>query len=46
MLAADLCYGCQMSEYSDYDDPAWVAKYIEMHRYQPKGSSTEKTSSF
>ena len=31
-IADDLCYGCQMSEYSSYWDPAWVTKYIEMHR--------------
>ena len=32
-MADDLCHGCRMSEYSSYRDPAWVRKYIEMHRY-------------
>ena len=28
-LADDLCHGCQMSEYSSYEDPAWTGKYID-----------------
>ena len=36
-VADDLCHGCQMSEYSHYQDPAWIAKYMHMHRYhEPK----------
>ncbi len=31
-IADDLCHGCQMSEYSHYDDPEWVSKYMHMHR--------------
>lgn len=31
-VADDLCHGCQMSEYSHYDDPEWAAKYMYMHR--------------
>lgn len=31
-IADDLCYGCQMSEYSPYEDPEWESKYIYMHR--------------
>ena len=31
-IADDLCYGCRMSEYSDYRDEAWETKYIKMHR--------------
>ena len=31
-IADDLCHGCQMSEYSHYDDPEWVSKYMYMHR--------------
>ena len=31
-IADDLCHGCQMDEYSSYVDPAWVSKYIHMHR--------------
>ena len=30
-MADDLWAGCRMSEFSDYDDPAWTRKYIEMH---------------
>ena len=29
-MANDLCSGCQMSEYGDYDDPDWVRKYIKL----------------
>ena len=32
-MADDLCQGCLMSEYGDYEDPAWESKYIKMHRY-------------
>ena len=36
-IADDLCHGCQMSEYSHYQDPAWITKYMHMHRYhEPK----------
>ncbi len=31
-IADDLCHGCQMNEYSHYDDPEWRAKYMYMHR--------------
>lgn len=31
-IADDLCYGCRMSEYSDYEDPNWKEKYIYAHR--------------
>ena len=27
-MADDLCYGCLMSEYSSYKDPAWENKYL------------------
>ena len=30
-MADDICHGCQMSEYSDYNDPDWYRKYIGMH---------------
>ncbi len=36
-IADDLCHGCQMSEYGYYTDPAWVAKYVHMHRYNAHG---------
>ena len=32
-MADDLCHGCLMSEYSHYEDPAWISKYMQMHRY-------------
>ena len=32
-VADDLCHGCLMSEYGHYEDPAWVSKYMNMHRY-------------
>ena len=30
-MADDLCYGCLMDEYSNYRDPDWVRKYMDMH---------------
>lgn len=27
-MADDLCYGCMMSEYGDYEDPVWEARYV------------------
>ena len=27
-MADDVCHGCQMSEYSQYEDPHWTRKYI------------------
>lgn len=35
-MADDLCHGCQMSEYSHYEDPAWISKYMHMHQYSKK----------
>lgn len=29
-MADDLCHGCQMNEYSHYEDPDWTRKYIDM----------------
>jgi ADP-ribosylglycohydrolase len=31
-IADDLCHGCQMSEYSHYEDPEWISKYMRMRR--------------
>ncbi len=31
-LADDLCHGCQISEYGNYKDPEWEAKYLHMRR--------------
>ena len=33
-MADDLCYGCLMDEFSNYRDPAWISKYIDMHQYK------------
>lgn len=30
-MAEDLCYGCQMEEYSSYHDEDWARKYMFMH---------------
>ncbi len=27
-IADDLCYGCMMGEYSDYEDAVWEARYV------------------
>lgn len=29
-MADDLCHGCQMSEYSHYQDPDWIRKYLNI----------------
>ncbi|MDO4649694.1 MAG: TIGR02452 family protein, partial [Eubacteriales bacterium] len=42
-MADDLCHGCTMSEYSHYSDPAWIAKYMEMHRFIEKPTMQEYT---
>ena len=35
-IADDLCYGCPMSEYGHYRDPAWEMKYMRMRAYREK----------
>lgn len=30
-MAEDLCYGCQMEEYSSYHEEDWARKYMHMH---------------
>ena len=43
-MADDLCHGCLMDEYGHYEDPAWVSKYMHMHRYiSPAGMEAQKT---
>ncbi len=42
-MADDICHGCQMSEYSSYEDPAWVSKYMYM-RYPGKPEPAEKNT--
>lgn len=43
-MADDICHGCQISEYSDYEDPDWVRKYIRMQWKEgtPANAGTEK----
>lgn len=45
-MADDLCHGCQMSEYSHYSDPAWISKYMEMHRYSDYKNASPKFTFF
>lgn len=41
-MADDLCHGCQMSEYSDYEDPDWYRKYIGMQwKDEPKNEDLD-----
>ena len=36
-MAADLCHGCHMSEYSNFTDQDWARKYMDMHwKPEPK----------
>ena len=34
-MADDICHGCQMSEYSSYNDAPWTLKYMNMHWKTP-----------
>ena len=40
-IAADLFDDCRMSEYSDYDDPVWESKYIQID-YDAERRSQQK----
>ena len=42
-IADDLCHGCQMDEYSYYNDPVWAVKYLDMHRFPYEKSEPTKT---
>lgn len=42
-MAEDLCHGCQMSEYSHYEDSAWVSKYMQMRRPESKENVQNST---
>lgn len=35
-MADDLCHGCHISEFSHYEDPDWMRKYIYMQWKDPK----------
>jgi len=43
-MADDVCHGCQMSEYSDYEDPDWFRKYIGMQWKEEPLDSAEDMS--
>lgn len=43
-LADDLCHGCQMSEYSHYEDPDWIRKYMYMQWKDERPSAVSKTT--
>ena len=45
-MADDLCHGCLMNDYSHYEDPAWVSKYMHMHKYTgPDARTADETGS-
>ncbi len=43
-MADDLCYGCPMSEYGHYRDPAWETKYMRMRAYRLQNSDQKNSS--
>ena len=43
-MADDLCYGCQMNEYSLYEDPVWIRKYMRMHGREEASAEAPKTA--
>lgn len=42
-MSDDLCHGCQMSEFSHYEDPDWVRKYMYM-RWKNEESDMAESS--
>lgn len=42
-MADDLCYGCQMNEYSHYEDPDWIRKYMHMRWRDDTPTEVPKT---
>lgn len=32
-MALDICHGCQIEEYGNYQDDAWMTKYVDMRQY-------------
>lgn len=42
-MADDLCHGCQMDEYSYYEDPDWTRKYIFIQWKDEKPEPAAKT---
>ncbi len=43
-MADDLCHGCQMNEYSHYEDPDWTRKYIHMKWKDEQPEAVSKTA--
>lgn len=44
-LADDLCHGCQMNEYSHYEDSDWIRKYMDM-RWKEEGLEAVSKTAF
>ena len=42
-MADDLCYGCMMNEYSLYEDPVWIRKYMRMRWREDASADGPKT---
>lgn len=42
-IADDLCHGCQMHEYGNYEDPDWTRKYIYMQWRDERIETADKT---
>ncbi len=42
-ISDDLCHGCQMDEYSHYEDPDWTRKYIYIQWKDAKPEPAAKT---
>jgi len=43
-MADDLCHGCQMSEYSHYEDPDWIRKYMDIQWKDERLEAVGKTA--
>ncbi len=43
-MADDLCHGCQMNEYSHYEDPDWIRKYMYMQWKDEQPEVISKTA--
>lgn len=43
-MADDLCHRCQMNEYSHYEDPDWIRKYMDMKWKDEQIEAVSKTA--
>ncbi len=43
-MADDLCHGCRMNEYSHYEDPDWIRKYMNMQWKDEQPETVKKTA--